>query len=231
MDKKVKAIVTRAVPYREADLILTLVSLEEGKLTASAKSCLKPGAKLRYAAAPMNFGEYMLSGKGDRYIVTDCVQYDSFSPITADIDKYYAACLILEMLAMLSPEAQPSLFLHSVNELKAMAYENKAAADAVCDFLLHTLNDNGAGLDFSACSACRCILDGDASYSESDGVVCPHCASFDGIKIDAVSRAFLAGENREIPDSLKNRANIMLADFVYRTLGVRPDGSYFKEQK
>lgn len=134
MDKKVKAIVTRAVPYREADLILTLVSLEEGRLTASAKSCLKPGAKLRYAAAPMNFGEYMLSGKGDRYIVTDCVQYDSFSPITADIDRYYAACLILEMLARLSPEAQPSLFLHSVNELKAMAYENKAAADAVCDF-------------------------------------------------------------------------------------------------
>ena len=74
MDKKVRAIVTRAVPYREADLILTLVSPEEGRLTASAKGCLKPRAKLRYAASIMNFGEYMLSGKGDRYVVTDCVQ-------------------------------------------------------------------------------------------------------------------------------------------------------------
>ena len=86
MDKKVKAIVTRAVPYRDSDMVLTLVSLEEGRLTASARGCLKPRAKLRYAAEPMNFGEYMLAGKGDRYIVTDCVQYDSFSPVTADID-------------------------------------------------------------------------------------------------------------------------------------------------
>ena len=99
MDKKIKAIVTRAVPYRESDMVLTLVSPEEGRLTASARGCLKPRAKLRYAAEPMNFGEYMLAGKGDRYIVTDCVQYDSFSPVTSDIDRYYAACMILELLS------------------------------------------------------------------------------------------------------------------------------------
>ena len=56
MDKKIKAIVTRAVPYRESDMVLTLVSPEEGRLTASARGCLKPRAKLRYAAEPMNFG-------------------------------------------------------------------------------------------------------------------------------------------------------------------------------
>ena len=57
MDKKVKAIVTRAVPYKETDMVLTLVSLEEGRITASARGCLRPGAKLRFAAQPMNFGE------------------------------------------------------------------------------------------------------------------------------------------------------------------------------
>lgn len=231
MDKKVKAIVTRAVPYKEADMILTLVSLEEGRMTASARGCLKPRAKLRFAASPMNFGEYMLSGKGDRYIVTDCVQYDSFAPITADIDKYYAACLVLELLAKLSPEPQPQLLLHAVKQLKAMAYEDKNAEDAVCDFLLEALDDNGNGLDFSVCAECGCILDGDAAFSDSDGIVCPHCAGFDAIRVDATSRAFIAGERRDIPSELKTRANLTLADFVYRTLGVRPDNSYFKEQK
>ena len=231
MDKKVKAIVTRAVPYREADMILTLVSLEEGRITASARGCLKPSAKLRFAASPMNFGEYMLSGKGDRYIVTDCVQYDSFSPITADIDKYYAACMILELLAKLSPEPQPQLFLHTVQELKAMAYEGKNARDAVCDYLLATLVDNGNGLDFSNCAVCGCILDGEAAFSEADGIVCPHCANYDSIRINANARAFIAGQNRDISDTLKNGANMQLADFVFRALGVRPDNSYFKEQQ
>lgn len=230
MDKKVKAIVTRAVPYRDADMILTLVSPEEGRLTASAKGCLKPRAKLRYAAEVMNFGEYMLTGKGDRYIVTDCVQYDSFSPITSDLNKFYTACMILELLARLSPEAQPGLFLRAAEELKAMAYEGKCAPDAACDFLCGTLAENGAALDFTVCASCGCILDGDASVSVSDGVVCPHCAGFDGIKIDAASRAFVAGERRDADGAVKARANLLLADVVYRILGVRPDGSYFKEQ-
>ncbi|MBO5654701.1 MAG: recombination protein O N-terminal domain-containing protein, partial [Clostridia bacterium] len=47
--KNVTAIVTRAVPYGDADMILTLVSVEDGKLTVTGKSCLKPKAKLRYA--------------------------------------------------------------------------------------------------------------------------------------------------------------------------------------
>ena len=148
MDKKVKAIVTRAVPYRDADMVLTLVSLEEGRLTASARGCLKPRAKLRYAAEPMNFGEYMLSGKGDRYIVTDCVQYDSFSPVTADIDSYYAACMILELLSRLSPEPQPRLFLAAVNELKALAYEGKDSRDAARDFLLAALAEENLSQEY-----------------------------------------------------------------------------------
>lgn len=230
MDKKVKAIVTRAVPYRDSDMLLTLVSPEEGKLTACARGCLKPRAKLRYAAEPMNFGEYMLAGKGDRYIVTDCVQYDSFSPVTADIDKYYAACMILELTAKLSPEPQPGIFLGAVKELKALAYEGKDARSAACDFLLVALAEGGNGLDFSVCADCGCILDGDAAFSDSDGIVCTHCAPWDSIKVDAASRAFISGENRAVPEPVKIRAGMLLSDFLYRTQGVRPDIGYFKEQ-
>ena len=213
MDKKVKAIVTRAVPYRDADMVLTLVSLEEGRLTASARGCLKPRAKLRYAAEPMNFGEYMLSGKGDRYIVTDCVQYDSFSPVTADIDSYYAACMILELLSRLSPEPQPRLFLAAVN------------------VLLAALAEGGNGLNFSVCSDCGCMLDGEAAFSEAGGITCVHCAPYDAIRVDAASRAYIAGEYNDAPEAIKIRAGRLLADFLYRTQGVRPDGSYFKEKE
>lgn len=138
---------------------------------------------------------------------------------------------MLELLTKLSPEPQPQLFLHAAECLRDMAYGGACAPDAVCDFLKNALADNGSCPDFSACAVCRCVLDGDAVFTESEGAVCTHCAPFDGIKIDAVSRAYISGENREIPAELKTRSIMLLADLVNRMLGVRADGNYFREIK
>lgn len=227
--KKVTAIVTRAVPYGDTDMIVTLVSVEEGKLTVTAKGCLKPKAKLRYATEPMNFGEYILAGKPERLVLADCMQIDSFSPITTDIEKYYAASLILEGLQKLSPESQPTLFMHAIEVLKALAYEGKEGAEGVTDFLIYALKDNGYDVNFSTCNLCKCVLDGDAVFSEKDGMVCTHCADYTGVAIDSIARAYLSGENRQIPYTLKNNANMVLSDIIGQVLGLRIGKHYFTE--
>ena len=226
---KVTAIVTRAVPYGDADMILTLVSIEEGKMTVTAKSCLKPKAKLRYATEPMNFGEYMLAGKPERLVLADCNQIDCFSPITMDIEKYYASALILEGLQKLSEESNPTLFMHAIETLKAMAYEGKGADEGVTDFLLYALCDNGYQVDFHTCGSCGCILDNEAVFSEKDGLVCPHCAEFKGVAIDSISRKYISGEDRNIPPQLKTKANMALADIISHVLGLKIGKHYFTE--
>lgn len=228
--KKVTAIVTRATRYHETDMIVNLVTLEEGRLTATARGCLKPKAKLRYAAEPMNFGEYMLSGNGDRYIVADCSQIESFSPITCDLDKFYASSMILEVLQKLSAISQPQLFMHAINALKGMAYEGKDAQEGITDFLLDALKDGGFDFDFSTCNDCKCMIDGDCAYSERDGIICPHCAGNDCFIIDGVSRAYIANEDRNISSHLKNRANMLLADIVNSAIGVKINNQYFTEK-
>ena len=228
---KTKAIVVRAVPYHETDMIVTLVSLEYGKLTATARGCLKPKAKLRYAAEPMNFGDYMLSGKSGRYVITDCSQIESFSTITSDIDKFYAASLALEVLSKLTPdEAQPRLFLDTLKTLNDLAYSDKDVDEVVTDYLLTVLKDNGSDLDFSCCNVCKCEITGDAFFDVADGIVCEHCKNFGAIKIDTVSRAYLSGENRNISHSLKANANLLIADIIYTLLGTRIGSHYFAEQ-
>ena len=228
---KTKAIVVRAVPYHETDMIVTLVSPEYGKLTATARGCLKPKAKLRYAAEPMNFGDYLLNGKMGRYIIADCSQIESFSSITADIDKYYAASLALEVLAKLTPDdAQPALFVDALSALNDLAYGDKDVDEVVTDFLLATLKDNGVSLDFAHCNVCMCDITGDAYFDVADGIVCEHCKSFGAIKIDAVSRAYLSGEERSVAHTLKARANMFLADIIYELLGTRIGSHYFAEQ-
>ncbi|MDE7373352.1 MAG: DNA repair protein RecO, partial [Clostridia bacterium] len=160
---KTKAIVTRAVPYRESDMIVTLVSVDFGRITASARGCLKPKAKLRYSAAPFNFGEYVLSGKNDKYVITECNQIESFSAITADIERYYAGFAILDALEKLSREADPRIFAHALKSLSELTYgEEKPAHVITTEFLKGVLALNGASLDFGHCNVCKCVLDGTA---------------------------------------------------------------------
>ena len=228
---KTKAIVVRAVPYHETDMIVTLVSAEHGKLTATARGCLKPKAKLRYAAEPLNFGDYILSGNNGRFVITDCSQIETFSPVTADIDKYYAASLTLEVLNKLTPdEAQPALFIHALTTLGELAYEDKDVDEIVTDFLQNVLKVNGNDLDFKHCNVCKCDITGDAFFDVADGIVCEHCKNFGATLVDAVSRAYLAGENRDISHELKMRANRTLADIMYELLGTRIGSHYFAEQ-
>ena len=47
----------RAVDYGENDKILTLLSAEEGRITAGIKGVKKAGAKLKFAAQPFCFAE------------------------------------------------------------------------------------------------------------------------------------------------------------------------------
>ena len=228
---KTKAIVVRAVPYHETDMIVTLVSAEYGKLTATARGCLKPKAKLRYVAEPMNFGDYLLSGKNGRYISADCSQIESFSSVTADIDKYYAASLTLEVLSKLTPdEPQPGLLIAALAALGDLAYEDKDTDEIVTDFLLFALNYNGNDLDFKRCNVCKCDIVGDAFFDVADGIVCEHCKNFGATVVDAVSRAYIAGENRDISHELKMRANRTLAEIMYELLGTRIGSHYFAEQ-
>jgi DNA repair protein RecO len=176
----------------------------------------------------MNFGEYMLAGRPERLVLADCAQIDSFSPITLDIEKYYASALILEGLQKLSPESQPLLFKHAIEVLKALAYEGKGAEEGVRDFLLYALRDNGYTVDFATCNSCGCILEGEAVFSEKDGIVCPHCAEYTGVGIDTYTRAYLGGDDT-IPTTLKNKANMTLAEIVNQVLGLRLGKHYFTE--
>ena len=231
VELKTKAIVVRAVPYHETDMIVTLVSAEYGKLTATARGCLKPKAKLRYAAEPMNFGDYLLGGKAGRYVIADCSQIESFLPITSDIDKYYAASLTLEVLSKLTPDdAQPALFVDALGALNELAYGEREADEIVTDFLLAALNDNGNSLDFAHCGICGCLIEGDAFFSVADGIVCEHCKTFGCTLVDKVSRAYISGENRAISHALKLRANLVLSEIIYELLGTRIGSHYFAEQ-
>lgn len=229
-DLKVTAIATRAVPFNESDMIVTLVGVDTGVISATARGCLKPKAKLRYSAEPMNYGNYVLTGKNGRYVIKECSQKESFCQITQDIERYYAGSLTLEVLQRMSKDAQPELFMLSLKMLNNLAYTDTCCDALVTDYLLGVLEIGGNKLDFEHCGVCKCNIEGDAYFKDADGIVCPHCKGFNWIAIDGVTRAYLAGQERNIPHNLRVKANLLLADFVYTMMGVRIGTHYFTEQ-
>lgn len=226
---KTKAIVTRAIPYHESDMIVTLVSPEYGKLTATARGCLKPKAKLRYASEILNFGDYILSGKNGKYVITDCSQIEPFISITYDIEKYYAASLILDMLQKLSNERNPVFFVHTLEYINELAHGDRTTDDIICDFLLTILKDNGYNLDFKHCGICGCDIEKDAYYIDLEGIICEDCKGNNGYFIDVISRKYITKENIDISHELKSKANMILADIIFNSLGEKVDTHYFTE--
>ena len=89
MTTKVKAIVLKAIDYKEKDKLLTLFTLEQGKLICSMRGVKAPNAKLKFAKETFCFGEFIIENTKGNNIVTQVEIIDNFFEITQNIDKFY----------------------------------------------------------------------------------------------------------------------------------------------
>ena len=154
MEIKLNALMIRAVDYGENDKILTLLSAEAGKISAGIKGVKKPNAKLKFAAQPFCFAEYILVGRGEKYTVINCSECESFYDLRTDINKFYAASAVCEIANALSFEGSEcaELFSESVNALAAMCAGEESKA--LINFLIRALRLSGYGLNADRCSEC-----------------------------------------------------------------------------
>ena len=169
MEEKVDALVLRCVDYRDNDKILTLFTLQNGKISAAAKGVKKAGARLRFAAQPFCFAEYVLACKGERRTVISATNTDGFYALREDIEKYYAACTVCEVCDVLLFEGivNEELFLCAVNALKNMCEGD--AAEELIRFMLSALRMSGYMLSLSACADCGAVLKGTVYFDIAGG--------------------------------------------------------------
>ena len=147
----VNAIVLRAVDYKEFDRILTIYSLEHGKLSANAAGVKKPKAKLKHAAQPLVFGEFDLMPTKAGHRLMTARPIDTFFDIHKNIEAYFAAAAVLELADIFATEtADPQLFLLVVNTVKDLTYGTRAAKDITAEFLTEFLKISGYGVQENA---------------------------------------------------------------------------------
>ena len=177
MEIKVDALVLRTADYGESDRMLTLFTLQNGKLSAAAKGVRKAKARLNFAAQPFCFGEYVLAQKGERYTVISAFATDAFYGLRMDVGKLYAAASLAGLCDAVLPEGlvNEELFLLAVTALGEMC--EKEETEALISFFLRLLTLSGYMIDLSACADCGAPLTGKPYFDFAGGCfTCENCA-------------------------------------------------------
>ncbi len=188
MEEKVKGIVIGSVSFGENDKILTIFTLEKGAVTAKIKGVKKAGAKLKFAAEPFCFAEYVFSYSQGKRTVIGASLIDSFYPLREDMKKYFSAGTVIEFLRKFMKESilAPNTFLLTVEVLRELSYGDSSPLSILAFFLTEGLKQVGYGLNINGCAVCGCNLSGRIFFDyQAGGFYCYDCAMGKGREINA----------------------------------------------
>lgn len=168
MERKTEGIVLKSIDYMENDKLVILLTSEYGKLTVRARGVKKTEAKLRFAAQPFCFAEYVLAEKDGRFTLTSASCHESFFEL-ADPDKLYAAYAVLELASIVSPERSPckGFFLIVANTLRDLVNEN--VEDTMIRYLLAVCEEFGLPVNAESCFSCGGELVGKSYFNFPTG--------------------------------------------------------------
>ncbi|MBQ8726284.1 MAG: DNA repair protein RecO [Clostridia bacterium] len=178
MTERVTGVTLRAVNYKDSDRILTVFTLEKGKITVSAKGVRKANAKMKQISEPFCFAESMIAEKSGRFTVTEINSFDAFYPIRTDLYKYYSGMTALELTDVFLPDALESAgqFVLLVEFLKKLAYKSINPLNLLLKFIYDALNENGYSINLASCGRCGSLIENRVFLSVKDGCcVCEEC--------------------------------------------------------
>lgn len=179
MFKTTRALILREVKYKEADKILTLLTPEDGKLTAKARGALRKSSRCGAACQALCYSELTLFGNRGRWSVNEAETVEQFLPLRSDLALLALGSYFAEALEAVSDEDSPNpeilqLGLNSLYALSRGLYPPEHIKPA---FELRLMCLAGFEPDVSACAVCAADPPRDALLSLKGGVLhCRGCA-------------------------------------------------------
>lgn len=225
MEEKMSGIVLGGVSFGENDKILKIFTLEQGVISAKIKGVKKAGAKLKFAAEPFCFAEFIFSKKGDMRSVIGASLIDSFYPVREDIFKYFCAGAIVEFVKKFYHEdiISPETFLTTVSALKSIAYGDNGARATLVNFLVSALKIAGFALNLDGCAKCNEQIDGRIFFDYRSGAFfCEGCFDGDGREVSIVTfNALQKAEKGEL--SIDDEKTVKALKLIEYFLEMRTD--------
>lgn len=188
-----KALVLRATNYRENDKLITLFSLELGKIGAILTGCNKPTAKLKFAGQPFCLAEFELIKTGELFKVTNASEIENFFDLSLDYQKMLAGSVVLESCeAATQPKSAPALFVEVLKALKTLCFSDLNAKLVLSKFFLELFAVTGYKLGLDRCKSCGGHFTTHALLDLNSGsLVCGLCRGINSMELSLPALAGL----------------------------------------
>ena len=215
---KINGIVLSTLPYKDNDLLLRIFTPEIGKITCIMKGVKSAKAKLKWAALPFSFCEWVLAKKGEFYVVTNATSYDTFFDLTQNYDNYVMASMLLEIVdVMLKPNILAEwVFIDLINTIKNITYQKNVNAKIyIIKFLLNITSYLGYALSFEVCENCNMPIADEILLSfDSHNFSCRSCCGGYGMLLSRQQYNLLKIINNSAEEklsSIKSNDEVLLA--------------------
>lgn len=175
MSTKVKGIVIGGTNIKEKDKLVSIFTLEKGKIVASMKGVRGDKAKLKFAKEPFCFGEFIIEEGKFNNIITSVDIIDNFYDLTKDIEKYYEGCAILDIINKVIVEPNAAVFIELIKALKSLCYDNLKKYYVLDKFLIFLFKEMGYAFVTDKCASCGATLGNKYFNLEVGEIVCSAC--------------------------------------------------------
>ena len=168
----------RKASIGEADLVVTIITADRGKVRAVGKGARRSTSKLVGHLEPLTLSRFAMAQGRELDIVSQAEVLDGFAPVKADITTMTRGLYVAELVDGFGPEdsASGGLFRLAVNVLRALpdAVEPEAPLRY---FEFHLLRLTGILPELYQCVECRRDVEPDAHRFSVNlgGVLCPAC--------------------------------------------------------
>lgn len=191
-----RALVLRAVKFKESDKMLTVLTEDEGKLGLRVRGALRKGSRFAAATEVLTFSEMTLFGHRGRWSLDEAAVTEQFLGLRDEISRLALASYFAEMLEAASDEDNPNknvlqLGLNSLFALSGGLFDPEHIK-AVFEMRLMCLL--GYEPLLTGCAVCGKVDITNMQFSISAGVL--HCSgcrpAVSGVSV-ALCRDSLAG--------------------------------------
>ncbi|MCR5675708.1 MAG: DNA repair protein RecO [Lachnospiraceae bacterium] len=119
-----RGIVLRERAVGEYDKLVTILTLERGKVRAFARGAKRPRNRLAAALQPFHFGNFRLYEGRDSYTIEDAEILNYFEGVRTDLENSFAGMLLLELADYYGQENADDRALLSLLYQSLRALEN-----------------------------------------------------------------------------------------------------------
>lgn len=227
MNLKTQGVIIKRMDYSEADRILTILTLDHGKIKAIAKGSRKILSKMGGSLEPFCLVNFIFHQGKSFYIVTSATVENYFEKIHTDINKTAKAFYIGELIDKFleEEESHPKVFELFVKYLQALDDDNDEILIPV--FSAKILENLGFRPVTGECLHCRKKLFPEQNFWDDveGGVICQACHDKfgHGKKIDndiikilrlIFSEKFSVGSKLNIDEGYKKTVARILENYV-----------------